>query len=222
MAFIHRYRVRAGSKTWADPGPDLLRPLANAVLQTRALLRAHDSEKGFAYRVDKGEWREHQPRHRVMEAVRKGDFDTLTVSVGDVVVAQVKHEKVLKLPVASCSVGVSAVWSLIKHQFHDAAFAGGYVYKMTFPGFWSDHAWGDAVDATPENNDKLFNWLVRMAREGCVVFDYVIGSVNGHVSDASAPAFETGPSNADSSHEWHCHISVLDHDGAKPPREGGR
>lgn len=221
---LHRYRVRAGAKTWNDPGPDLLRPLDNATAQLRTLLRKSNGQE-LEIRVDKGEWRKTN-RRKVLAVMKLGNFETLTVAVHDIVIAQVKHEAIVKLAVDRCSVGVAVLWSLVKHQFPGIIFAGGYVYKETFPGFWSDHAWGDAFDGTQNLakhvlNDDVFDWLVRMGKGGCAKFDYAIGSRHDHVVDASAPDYEVGPSGADPSHLWHCHISVVDHDGAKPPREGG-
>ena len=216
---LHRFRVRAGSKTWNDPGPDLLRPVENAQEQLRTLLRPFDGQK-LQYRVDDGPWLDPRSKREILTVMGEGQYTSLRVARGDVIVAAVRHEEVEKLPVSNCSVGVSVQWSLLKHQFPAIVFAGGYVYKETFPGYWSDHAYGDAFDGTHKPptvvNDDVFDWLVRMARSGCIRFSYVLGSRNGNVVSASAPDYEVVPSNASDSHTWHCHVSVIDHDGEKP------
>lgn len=103
-------------------------------------------------------------------------------------------------------------------------FGGGYVFKHS-GDFWSDHAYGTAVDATDEakgrDNEKHFRWYVRMAQAGLISYDYIIGSIDGRVHSAQAPDFEIEPGGGDSSHEWHCHISHIDHDGRRPSRPGG-
>lgn len=225
-----RYRVRSGAKTFRDPGPDLLRTRPNARRQVRSVLG--DRKGGWFTRVDgreDGEWK--GPMSKA-DAVAK--FDAWKAPLGEFLFGQkdgrkieaqavCRVENVRELEVPNCSQGVSTNWSLAKHQFPDCVFAGGYVYKQILgTNEWSDHAWGDAVDETPKDNDALFDWNTRMARSGNMDYDYLLGSRKGKVVQSSAPDFDVEPSSAASSHLWHNHMSVIDHDGRKPPREGGR
>lgn len=232
-----RFRVRAPHKSWAAKGPDLLRTRSNAVKATGELLPVLRRYRVRVMRADGrfGEWSKPVSRRRALSKLENwqesalGSADALfQVGRGKWAiepVAIVRAERFRRLDVANCSEGVTLVWSLVRHQFPSCAFGGGYVYKETTPGFYSDHAHGDAVDASLySQNDEGTDWLVRMAQEGLTpIRGYIIGSVNGHVVSAHASRdFAVVRGGGDSSHTWHIHVSVIDHDGRKPARVGGR
>lgn len=226
---IHRFRVRTPDQGWEVHGPDLLRTKPNAA---RTML-------------------DMVPRHRKIE-VRYGALDWRPVKRGDLlatfdgwkganlfvvavlgrvtgrrhVVSVVQHVEVPLLDLGPEESGsTKQAWSLFKAQYPAARFGGAYVYKETSPGYWSDHAWGTAVDVTenrPEGvtNDAVTSWASRMAASGNLVFDYALGSMGGRVVQVNANGGIV-PSGAADSHLWHVHVSVIDHDGRKPPRTGG-
>jgi hypothetical protein len=135
--------------------------------------------------------------------------------------AVVKHERVAFMDLAHCSRETSVLWSLVHHQFPQVILSGAFFFRQVANSDdWSDHAWGTAIDTSPRGmtNDELFDWVVRTCRERIVDADYIIGSIDGKVRSASAPGFDIVPSGAAVSHTWHVHTSVVDHDGAKPPR----
>lgn len=226
------YRVRAAHKTWTDKGPDLLRPMTNALAATRDIMRDHT---GFSTRWERtdGTLTDWQKASRAQVVARfrawvKSGTETFQVGDregGDVApLVVVKHERVRKADLAHCSPATERVHSLFRHQWPDSIFSGGFLYRQVDGSTaWSDHAWGTALDESQNEkkgvrNDETFDWIARMGREGCVEYDYALGSRDGKVMAASAPGYDPRPSSAASSHLWHVHISVVDHDGAKPPR----
>lgn len=231
---MHYYRIRAGHKSWADRGPDLLRTPANSKQALRSMLR--DRSGGFLTRFERtdGQMTEWNRGNRVQVLDRFGvwlrnEGGTFQVAIAGPdadkpeLVAAAKHERVPFIDLPHCSRDVSEAWSLVSHHFgKNVVLSGAFFYREVagLPGYWSDHAWGDALDASPKNmtNDVLFDWMVRMLRERCMYGDNIIGSLKGDVKAADAPGFEVRDSGAAVSHTWHCHLSTTDHDGAKPPR----
>ena len=221
-----RYRVRGGSQTWNAKGPDLLRPRALARRKLAGMLV--DKPPRMFTKIGEQDWREAGGRAAVMEVWDK--FKGREFKVGlkkgrqiEVIAATLAVD-VRNMDIPNCSPGTSLAWSLVRTQFPDVIFAGGYVWKETSPGEWSDHAWGTAFDATQKppkvTNDKVTDWIARMAAAGCLSFDYALGSRRGQVVQVD-PDGDVFPSRADKGHLWHVHMSVTDHDGRKPPRTGG-
>lgn len=224
---MKRYQVRAPSKSWSDKGPDLLRHIDNAQAQLRTLL---DRVHGYYVREAGADWGERLDRGPAIRSLETWNpaKDGAILQIGRMVdgkivpVAIVRYADVKFIELANCTRDTSVGWSLVHYAFPNVVFAGGYVYKETFPGFWSDHAWGTAFDGTPRGagvtNDGLFDWSVRMAASGNMECDMIIGSKGGKVHNACAPDWAIRPGGGDDSHEWHVHYSIVDHDGAKPPR----
>lgn len=236
MATINRYRFKAAPKNWTDPGPDLLRPEANA----RQMLSAALGNKlldGWYVRknrnVVKGKWNGPLRRFEVMELFDSWGTQTVEFIVGrekpgkgPEALYVVRREVVKIDSISNCSPGTSLVHSLIHKQFPRIKLSGAYVYKqISGSSSWSDHAWGTAIDETESppqpTNDETLDWVSRMGQSGLMDYDYALGSRNGRVVQASAPDFRVVSSSASSSHLWHVHISIVDHNGAKPPRSGG-
>lgn len=233
---MDRYRLRRAGQMTNSRGPDLLRLRGNV---HRGLKAALGEPRGGWYtrKAGKGittEWVGPLTKAQVVErfaAWRHVDLDQFIVGrkrPGATPEARifVEFEGVPRLALANSSPATETFWSLLKHQFQGIKFAGAYVFKETSPGFWSDHAWGTAVDGTENppadvQNDETTDWSRRMALSGNVEFDYLLGSRRGEVVKVVAPDFDVEPSGASSSHEWHIHVSVTDHDGSKPPRQGG-
>jgi hypothetical protein len=229
MEVIHRFRVKPAFKSWGAKGPDLLRRKGNARGQLRKLV-ADLVDRPLFVKVGKSPWRKAGTVRQVMSKFdrRYSNADASTFKVGvkvaGVIVpkALVRREKVKVLLLANTSPDTIVAWSLMRHQFgRRVKFGGAYVYKETSPGYWSDHAWGTAVDGSAyAYNGKLTDWVARMARENQLDFDYALGSRRGRVVQVSGSG-EISKSGASKSHLWHVHCSARDHDGRKPPRPGG-
>lgn len=232
---IQRFRVRSDSKAWTDPGPDLLRKPDNARRQVKTLMG--DRLKGWSFRTVNAKGVK-SPESKVMGKVDVRDrMDSWMRNPTDMFVllhhgeaaVVVKSERVAIVETASCSPSTVELRSLFEHQFPKARYAGGYVWKEILgsnPAQYSDHAWGTAIDESENlaqgyHNDEGIDWLSRMAKSGNIDFDYALGSRGGRVVSCGAPDFDIEPSGAADSHKWHTHISIVDHDGRKPPRPGG-
>jgi hypothetical protein len=231
-----RYRVKSASKSWTDNGPDLLRKRADAekavgriiALGTRQL-RVRSRGKDGAWT----EWSRPMSRKRALKRLHgwepRGDYFQIGKGKPGAieVKAVVKVERVRYHELENASPDTCVTWSLIAHQFPNVVYAGAYVWKEVLgTSSWSDHAWGTAVDGTPRGkgatNDSLFDWQCRMGKTGNLpVHGYILGSKGGKVKRANAPGFRALPSAASTSHLWHNHDSIVDHHGAKPPRQGG-
>lgn len=215
MAEILRFRI----------GDDLLRPPGNARRFLKTSLA--DRPPRLYVRVGRGVWRRMGSRAAVMERFDRWDRgNVFRVGIkfgGKIKVLQVvRRERVQFLRLANCSPDTEIAWSLVKHQFPGVAFGGGYVYKETSPGEWSDHAWGTAVDPSAyAENDRVTDWVARMTRNGCLDFDYALGSRDDGVVIVFGGSGNVYPSGASRSHLWHVHLSIVNHDGRKPPRTGG-
>ena len=223
---MKRYRVRESDQDWTDEGPDLLRSRENTLVAVRS--RMHQRvENWYVRREEQSGWEDWGPPLSKRDALVKiGNWSPNKSGLGfqfgrkdkrikpDITV---QFEEVHYHDI-SCNDRVEVIWSLAKHQFGNAQMAGGFVCKEYngVPGSgWSDHAWRDAVDVTPDNNNQLTDWSRRMAQSRNMDFAYLLGSQNGRVGLSSAPDYGWdwgGPE----SHEWHVHYSVVDHDGRNP------
>lgn len=244
MAYAY-YRVRSDAKTWTDNGPDLLRPHRNAQRAVMALVG--DAGMGgqlFTRRSAADgltEWAAAPNRATAMDRWRawtRGASDGDTFQIGAKatprsrmrLLAVTRYDKVAKVDIAHCSPATVRIHSLVRHQFPKSIPSGGFLYRPVEgarqpdgSAYWSDHAWGTALDESMNakegvSNDEITSWVSRMGREGCIEYDYALGSIDGKVKSMSAPGYELKPSSAAISHTWHVHISVQDHDGRKPPR----
>lgn len=227
MREIVRFNVKAGSRRWTDRGPDLLRPRGNARDQIRAILVGKPGP--FDYRTDGGDWIRVPGRAQVLAGFDSArNFDRFAVwSVKERSVACTVRRNVVPVDdLPGANPKVEEINALLAYHFPASHFAGAYVWKETYPGYWSDHAWGDAGDRSHNvdegvTNDDMFDWLRRMARSGCIDPDYIIGSRDGEVVYCAKPDYTVEPGGGATSHLWHCHYSQVDHDGERPPRPGG-
>lgn len=227
-----RFRVRGMNHQYNEPGPDLLREQGNARARVRALIaQRHDGWTAVAVKADGTRLPQTEPMSKA-EALDVFDHwaheptATLVLSHRGEPAIGARYERVEKIETPNCSPDTVLNRSLIAHQFPHARYAGGYVYRTVKDSeSWSDHAWGTAIDDSENppdpTNDELTDWCARMGRAGCMHFDYLLGSEHGKVVQVSAPDYAAEPSTAASSHLWHVHMSVVDHDGRKPPRQGG-
>lgn len=228
-----RFRVRGANEEWTANGPDLLRPRDNARLRAKAIMGA--AVKGWSTRIVYNGGATAAPSNDMTKSDALDRFVTWAKNpVGATFVLMhggetrvvVRLERVEILGLDNVSPATALIWSLLRHQFPNIQFGGGYVYKKILgTNDYSDHAWGTAIDATenpPEPfNDETTDWLSRMARSGCMAYDYVLGSRNGSVVQVAPPDYDLEPSGASTSHLWHNHISQTDHEGRKPPKTGG-
>ena len=185
---MDRYQVRAGHKEWGDPGPDLLRTRANAVEQVRQIL-----PEGRTW-----SWRKRRANGRWSEIREVGDEPAVASFLGDALptlsdgqVLQIGDGEPFKeaaiargcaVPVpdlSSASPLAETAHAIVQYVFPDSRFTGSFACKQEgrHPGDpivvgldWSDHAFGDAVDHSPDedgkpSNDELFDWTHRMLRE---------------------------------------------------------
>jgi hypothetical protein len=237
MSTFKRYRVKSGSKSWNDRGPDLLRKqadaekaLAKTVPVTARHVRVRQSKRGGKL----GGWSQPMSRRQALRRSRGVELKSGQVfqvgkgKPGKVeVLGVMKCEAVRYMELTGAHPDAEITWSLIHHAHPNVVFAGGYLWKkVAGTDSWSDHAWGDAIDATPRgagvDNDGLYDWQLRMGKSGNLpVHGYILGSKRGKVKRANAPGFRSWPSGASDSHTWHNHDSIVDHRGARPPRTGG-
>lgn len=229
---ITRFQIRKASQTWDDNGADLIRYRSNARKQLSAILGPPDQVHRPAYAAELNIWIDCSSKAQVMDAFdawKGGEvFKVALLRDGHYnLIAVVRKLVVPFLPLEHCSPGTSLVHSLIQERFPGVILSGAYFWKqIAGSDDWSDHAWGTAVDESQNlnkgiTNDEVTDWVARMARSGNMEFDYALGSKNDRVVNCFAPEFNLEPSSASSSHLWHVHISVIDHDGRKPPRQGG-
>lgn len=230
MESFKRYRVRSASKPWSSDGPDLLRKRSNAEKQIGKVIPIGTRHLKFRIRGADGwgEWSRSMSRKRLLRRLHSLEFvkgdELVQIARFDEVKAEMKIERVELVDLRNAHRDVEVTWSLMHHAHPNVLFAGAFVFKQVAgTSSWSDHAWGDAVDGTPRgegvNNDQFTDWCVRMAKTGNMpVHGYFVGSKGGRVHSAKAPRFRLVRGGGDDSHEWHVHASIVDHDGAKPPR----
>jgi hypothetical protein len=231
---MKRFQVKAGNKDWTDKGPDLLRTQDNA----RKALKNNlgDKTQGWHVRTDApdGTWRDWDGPMSKADALERFDGWSPPQKEGQriqygrkqndqiEVLHIVRFEDVKHYELSGCSDRAEKANDLVRHAFPKVKFAGGYVCKNYNgdPGAgWSDHAWGDAVDETenpPEvKNEDVGDWCARMCSSGNMEADYILSSRNGVAGGYYAPDWDWR-NGAASSHEWHTHISVVDHKGKDP------
>jgi hypothetical protein len=233
----NRYRVRTAAKDYNDPGPDLLRPRDNAIHQVG--INMGSKKDGWWTRsnppgdkLDWSPWRGPFTKAEVLRRVqgwKGGDGSKFAIgrktkNKNDP--PEMNHEVLVvrlrsgKLP--GVKPGAELINSLVQTQFGgNVTMAGGFSCKEYngVPGSgWSDHAWGDAVDETPDSpvsNNELTDWSIRMGKERCMAVEQILGSKDGRVGAAYSPNYAWtwgGPS----SHTWHVHYSFHQHYGRDP------
>lgn len=234
-----RFRVKAISKDWGDPGPDLLRFKRNARDQLRSLL----GERGAGWWCSRerdeniwAEWKGPLTKQELLAVFDKwnptSDMRRFRVGRRDDVISLkfiVRMERILIKDIANVVPSVELNSALVDHQFPGIIHSGDFVCKR-YNGSndprvgWSDHAHGDAYDRTHDpsrgvHNDDVFDWQRRMAISGNMKLAYVIGSQNGREVKTSAPDWDIrnyDETPTSGSHLWHNHGSVDDNEGAKP------
>lgn len=231
---MKRFRVRAASKTYKEPGPDLLRPESNAVQQLGKNMGS--GRAGWYTRrtmpEDKKKWSSWSGPIMRSEALQRADAfmnsqDGHKFQVGRkkgkvTAKAEMLVKEVKEVALDGTHPGAELVADLARAQFN--CNVGGFncrEYNGVPGSGWSDHAWGDAVDlvtggGSPGKNDVLTDWCVRMARAGCMGdVQQFIGSNGGRVYSFIAPSYAAnlgGPV----SHLTHVHSSYRQHFGADP------
>lgn len=223
-----RFRVIGHNEDEHDLGPDLLRTAGNTESKVKNVIGgAHEHWKvldndGLVRQGDKAD-----AMHALgVYTSKPGGRGDLRFYHGNDKIFVVRFESVAEQHIPNCSARTILNHSLIEHQWR-VLFGGGYVYRqIAGSSSWSDHAWGTAIDETENpsqgaRNDDVFDWCRRMGAAGCMQYDYALGSRNGRVVTCGAPHYEVEPSSAASTHLWHVHMSIVDHDGRKPPRPGG-
>lgn len=229
MADIYRFIVRSDDQDWNDKGPDLFRKFDNAVAVAKRTLPSWGAGR-YACRVDDGKW-QHITKAEVDDKLKHTDNQLIVgyrkLNKDYVPTGVVRKIPIDVNPIVNASPGCALVYALAKKRYPVVQFGGAYVWKLSYPGYYSDHAWGDAVDCTsnPEHglyNGELTDWIARMAQSGNLEFDYLLGAQNGRVVKCErATGYAIQASNADRSHLWHTHVSVRTHNGARPYHYGG-
>jgi hypothetical protein len=236
---MRRNRVRTMSKSYTDPGPDLLRPAANAVHQFGDAMGKVGSH-WYTRRNPPGQktgwtkWAGPIPRREVLERADgfTGAGDGALFQAGRIpkgsrnpqALCEMRTVEVKEVQLQGVNEGAEMVADLFREQFPGCAI-GGFdcrEYNGIRGSGWSDHAWGDAVDlvvrgaSSPGPNDKATDWCIRMAKYGCfVAVQQFIGSRGGRVGSVVSPSYGWtwgGPS----SHLTHVHCSYRQHYGANP------
>ena len=232
---MKRYRVRATSKTYADEGPDLLRPQGTAS-QAFAAAMGTPTTGWYTRRKPSGKdavwspWRGPMNKRAALDEAEKftaanpkAKFQVGRAKGKDVdQKVEMLIVNVVEFDLPNVKAGAKLVAWLAKEQFPNINI-GGFVCKEYngVPGSgWSDHAWGDAVDLVPpspgEPNDVLTDWCVRMAKSHCMGdVNQFIGSKNGKVVNFVAPSYALN-NGGPSSHLMHVHCSYRQHFGANP------
>jgi hypothetical protein len=233
----NRYRTRSASKDYNDAGPDLLRPRDNAIHQAGANMGS--TRDGWwtrsnppGERADWSPWRGPFTKAEVLKRMDgwKGS-DGAKFQVGrkgkdkskpPEMKVELLVVRLRDIPIPGVKAGARLINNLVQTQFGgNVTMAGGFVCKEYngVPGSgWSDHAWGDAVDETPDSpvsNNELTDWSIRMAKERCMAVEQILGSKGGKVGASYSPNFgwtAGGPS----SHTWHVHYSFDQHYGRDP------
>ena len=219
---MFRFRVKNAAKVWGDKGPDLLRKKENALDQLRGIVEPGTPDLATA--AGDGARKPADSRLQVFDrfahfCADPKDDELFKVFSKNELIAVSKVERIPVVDAGGAHAGSDLAWSLIKVQFGaKVTFAGGFVCKEQPNGPWSDHAWLDAIDATfgEALNDEGTDWVARMRQTGNMDFDFALGSRGGKVVQVYRDG-DVQPSGASTSHLWHVHISVVDHDGARPP-----
>jgi hypothetical protein len=227
---MDRFRVKAPSKKWTDKGPDLLRNKMNAIEQAMDLL---DDGNFFARTKRLVGWWNASPIggrrdiSRYLERELSSLANKRSIQVLDKkgeVQVEIRLEEVKVSSLNGATRAAEVGWGLISHQFPGIRFGGCFTCKHenNDPNAgWSDHAWGDALDATENKlrrvfNDAVFDWSRRMAMESQMEAEMMLGSAKGKVvSSRKAEGWDIDLGGA-SSHLWHVHISCHEHDGTPP------
>jgi hypothetical protein len=231
-----RFRVRAMHKQYGDPGPDLLRPKDLAVKQFGQVMGT--ARDGWHVRTrgsgNDAEWRNWQGPLGRAEVLRRietwqrkagpnAKLQAGRKAKGKVEAkAETQAEVIRHVNLSGVNSGAELVADVIRHQFK--ADVGGFSCREYngVPGSgWSDHAWGDAVDldlngGSPGPNDKLTDYCVRSAKEGCLGnAAQFIGSKGGKVGSFYAPQYAWN-AGGPVSHLTHVHCSYTQHYGRDP------
>lgn len=229
MASVSRFRVRRPDETWSDEGPDLLRTKDNALVAMKNIMGIVPRLYVHRKRLENGSmtpWSRPYSRSETLEFFRVWNpgFNSVFHVATEKLAPVTSSAKVVVALVdeGNISGNTQLANSLLKAQFPESVFSGGFVCKETTPGWTSDHAWRDAVDRSPNTakglkNDHIFSWGVRMSRSGCWQMAYIIGSLGDRVMTAQSPDWIMHPSDAAISHTWHTHFSIVDHNGANSP-----
>jgi len=231
---MRRYQVKAESREWTDPGPDLLRARAGAVAAATGLLKWRRVYVGRRLRANGGgaEWRELGGKRAVREwletalaTMRDGDRAQIGERRWEAVEirAVVRAREVPVVELENATPAVEITNGLVETAFPGSLFAGAFVCKrVSGSSSWSAHAWGDALDRTSSAtapNDAITDWSARMARAGELPVVQILGSRSGVVVEARERligSWSLKPSSASDSHLWHVHYSAGWHTGIPP------
>lgn len=210
------------------PGPDLLRDSRNAIKASTALLapigrfyvRRQGAEGIFT------EWKVIYTRFRLkrwLDNSLRTLADQRHVQIAGAqenTQVDIRARRFEVTPLTNATSDAEVCWALNHERFPAAQFGGCYVCKQVLgTNVYSDHAWGDAVDITenvPEVlNDTITDWNLRMAMEGQLPAEQIIGSKAGEVVSYEAPYWSLSYGGAES-HLWHTHVSCNQHTGVPP------
>ena len=230
-----RFQLRKNlDKDWSDPGPDLLRTRANAKRGDKG--RPRRAGAGWYVRTKAADadawkaWTGPHDRADVLEAFQDWSPKDKTVAQwGRKPNADAKPEakgavrvRVVDVPHRSgCTDATDKTVAILEAGFPPGVYGGTMVCKqISGSSSWSQHAFGSAYDhSCYEKNDEGTDYAVRLARENRpddiqLPVWQIIGSKDGKVGVADngdgdwIGDFAWSWGGADSSHEWHIHVST--------------
>jgi hypothetical protein len=195
--------------SWAEKGPDLLRTRESAV----GFLDAMPESEWWDRRMDEhGDWTAPEGPLTRDQALHRADtwnpdFDKQVLQFGrkdddrfEARWALKGHEIVVQdLPRARDRAELA--WALYDRMFPETDFGGVFVCKPY------SHGYGDAADVSHGNTPKVFDWGLRMSKEGLLACEQIIGTqdVKTEVQAWARDGFAVKPYDGDGSHLWHVH-----------------
>jgi hypothetical protein len=207
--------------SWAEEGSDLLRP--------------RDSAVGFLDKMGEGEWWDRRMEEHGGWTVPDGpltkdqtlhradtwnpDFDKQVLQFGrkdngfEARWALKGHEIVVQdYPRATDRAELA--WALYDRMFPECEFGGIFACKPY------SHGYGDAADVSHGDTPRVFDWGLRMAKEGLLVCEQIIGTQDkeNQCQAWRSESYTVKPySGSNNSHLWHVHHGCGHATDANPP-----
>lgn len=235
---MKRFQVADDGKGWGEPGPDLLRSWnADGQKDQAARERVHD----IVQKSHELFWRTGNPtggwsdwhgnkndagldRAHVLEALdgwaAAPAFDKQVAQVGIVgsggkmnVTAKVKAQLITVKQYDGATDRAEQAWAMYDRAWPNTTYAGIYVCKPY------SHGHGDAIDVSYGDTVRVFDWGLRMAKNGLLECEQIIGTKDGknecEAWARSGYAIEAYHGNG--SHLWHVHHGCGHATDASPP-----
>jgi hypothetical protein len=158
----------------------------------------------------------------MLETLSDGQVVQVAFQDGDLAVA-IKAAVIEVKDHYGATPGAELMSALLEYHLPTSVFSGIFVCKrISGSSNWSNHSWGDAVDRTASNTcpiGDIFDWSVRMTREGLWQCEQVLGSRDGvqeRELRKTLGIWRESVYGSGGSHTWHVHHSVRMHTGTPP------